>query len=1155
MSGSNALPPIQVKVDGAQTAQQAIDGLVAAADRMGAVSARTAGQVGTLRTQAEQAGGALRNTGQIIGQAGYQVQDFAVQVASGQSALTAFVQQGSQLAGVFGPTGIIVGAGIAIAGVAAQILLGRDATKAWNDALKEQQDSLRRVADEAERWREGMGREATQVRQLTEYYNSLSEARRSVEIRDVLRQQGTLNDREAVLRRDIEGNVGALATGARDQLTQARDYARASYPSGSAEQRAALDALDTSDAARRLTELVDTFDRFRASGTLTVEGVAQLSSALRVLGQENDNVGAMARRAADAMERQLPAVRELEGAQRDLTARSQALGVATTGLASGVDTARTAFERLRDVILQNPFRGLDAQIASAQERLGALTRGGLALYEGVQSLQTEQGRAGSLFRDWETGRRQELERSGGLTAEQIQARIEAEGPDALMRAMEAARQSANETYRVGQARDAARGGGGRPPADPELLAGWAAVQDQRRDMEAADRQEARDWDQEQARREREAERAQERAVEANRRTTDAIVDYGADRFADLFEQNGRGWEGMMETFERTAKSTLARIAAEMILRPIIAPIVQGLGLGGLGGGNGGFSGLGGLIGGGGGVSATGGGGGLGQLQSVGSLFSSSTWGGSSGWFSGFGGLLGGSTAPAISSLPAVPTAGSIGGVVPSVGMTIGGASLGALAGGIGLGYMGGSMLGGYIAGNSQARQTNAQIGAGGGALAGAAIGTAIFPGIGTVIGGAIGGLAGGAGGGSIGPGAAFSGGDVGIGIGADGLFRVTGTGGKNWNAGAAQDATQQQLNQINAVLRAGGVTIQGVSGYDWKGGDTIGFAGSGNSKQVFGPTEMFARVRSGLTSSNDNMRTALQSSVVQSFEDIGNIAQWLASTFEPLSKATDYTKTFADAIAAQNKIYDDAIARARELGLAESGLVAAREKSLSATLGARDTSVHNALQSLRIDELRSTGNARDAREATQIEFALSSSQRLTQLQDFLRGNGYGDETSLFQSSVARLNALFDTQRKTLAAQSGFGSGSALMEELTVGGLGGLTSAGRYAAGMKLLQDARASGDLDRISAAARSVLPVARDYLGTSERFGELVADISRDVRKLGGDPVGLGVFLEGQAAANMTLDRIYSLGNSQLSELRGMRTEIARLNAVITTLMQRQAA
>lgn len=51
------------------------------------------------------------NTG--LQQAGYQVGDFIVQVQSGQSALIAFGQQGSQLAGIFGPAGAIVGAVIA----------------------------------------------------------------------------------------------------------------------------------------------------------------------------------------------------------------------------------------------------------------------------------------------------------------------------------------------------------------------------------------------------------------------------------------------------------------------------------------------------------------------------------------------------------------------------------------------------------------------------------------------------------------------------------------------------------------------------------------------------------------------------------------------------------------------------------------------------------------------------------------------------------------------------------------------------------------------------------------------------------------------------------------------------------------------------------
>lgn len=47
-------------------------------------------------------------------QAGYQVGDFAVQVAGGTSAIQAFGQQGSQLLGIFGATGAILGALVAI---------------------------------------------------------------------------------------------------------------------------------------------------------------------------------------------------------------------------------------------------------------------------------------------------------------------------------------------------------------------------------------------------------------------------------------------------------------------------------------------------------------------------------------------------------------------------------------------------------------------------------------------------------------------------------------------------------------------------------------------------------------------------------------------------------------------------------------------------------------------------------------------------------------------------------------------------------------------------------------------------------------------------------------------------------------------------------
>ncbi|MFN4283520.1 MAG: hypothetical protein ACK4NA_12860 [Alphaproteobacteria bacterium] len=73
--------------------------------------------------------GAMRGT---VQQLGYQVGDFAVQVASGQNAVVAFTQQGSQMLQVFGPLGAVLGAGLSIVGALAVgfLKLGQDTEKA-----------------------------------------------------------------------------------------------------------------------------------------------------------------------------------------------------------------------------------------------------------------------------------------------------------------------------------------------------------------------------------------------------------------------------------------------------------------------------------------------------------------------------------------------------------------------------------------------------------------------------------------------------------------------------------------------------------------------------------------------------------------------------------------------------------------------------------------------------------------------------------------------------------------------------------------------------------------------------------------------------------------------------------------------------------------
>ncbi|WP_113446470.1 tail protein (tape measure) [Escherichia coli] len=79
-------------------------------------------------------------------QAGYQVQDFIVQVQGGQSALVAFSQQGSQLAGAFGPGGAVIGAVLALSTVVAGALItSLNGGKNAMDALKSAAETMDKV--------------------------------------------------------------------------------------------------------------------------------------------------------------------------------------------------------------------------------------------------------------------------------------------------------------------------------------------------------------------------------------------------------------------------------------------------------------------------------------------------------------------------------------------------------------------------------------------------------------------------------------------------------------------------------------------------------------------------------------------------------------------------------------------------------------------------------------------------------------------------------------------------------------------------------------------------------------------------------------------------------------------------------------------------
>lgn len=104
-------------------------------------------QMAGLTTAGQEANRMFRLQKGSLQQAGYQFQDFFVQVGSGTSAFVALGQQGSQLLGILGPGGALLGAVLAIGSVIGGSLVasmgeGEDATKALDAAMKSLDETI-----------------------------------------------------------------------------------------------------------------------------------------------------------------------------------------------------------------------------------------------------------------------------------------------------------------------------------------------------------------------------------------------------------------------------------------------------------------------------------------------------------------------------------------------------------------------------------------------------------------------------------------------------------------------------------------------------------------------------------------------------------------------------------------------------------------------------------------------------------------------------------------------------------------------------------------------------------------------------------------------------------------------------------------------------
>ncbi|MGH4743274.1 tail protein (tape measure) [Klebsiella pneumoniae] len=159
-----------------------------ALDNIGDNAQKTSGQFKKLDTQIN-ATSKVMSSGLkgSVQQAGYQIQDFIVQVQGGQSALVAFSQQGSQLAGAFGPGGAIVGALIALGTVVAGTLISSlNGGKSAMDALK----------DAAERMNDVISISTQGIAALSDKYANL--ARVNATAATLLRNQAAIEYNQAI---------------------------------------------------------------------------------------------------------------------------------------------------------------------------------------------------------------------------------------------------------------------------------------------------------------------------------------------------------------------------------------------------------------------------------------------------------------------------------------------------------------------------------------------------------------------------------------------------------------------------------------------------------------------------------------------------------------------------------------------------------------------------------------------------------------------------------------------------------------------------------------------------------------------------------------------------------------------------------------------
>lgn len=143
-------------------------------DNASAAINRTAKSINKMANQTSRSSGFMVRHRRVVQQAGFQIGDFATQIAGGQSAMLAFTQQGGQLLQIFGPFGAAAAGALSVLGaMAIAFTRGSSEAKSFKDmvddlgsSLKDYEDFVDGAVADTEKLAEKFGAGAEEARKL-----------------------------------------------------------------------------------------------------------------------------------------------------------------------------------------------------------------------------------------------------------------------------------------------------------------------------------------------------------------------------------------------------------------------------------------------------------------------------------------------------------------------------------------------------------------------------------------------------------------------------------------------------------------------------------------------------------------------------------------------------------------------------------------------------------------------------------------------------------------------------------------------------------------------------------------------------------------------------------------------------------------------------